>query len=149
MQVLTVAGRGFRLLVPVSLVAQVAGRMPLTPTALDIPGAAGIVQWRNYSLPLFLTSELMGGPAGDDDGYANVVVLWPMKSAGKSSFMALTSLGPPSVIEVDELPAADGNAGKPWVLAHVRLPDGPGVIPDLDALARRAWNRNKGEPDND
>ncbi len=140
MQVLAIPARGIQLLVPVSMVAQVAGRLPVTPTSLDIPGAAGIIQWRRISLPLFRTSELLGGGA-DDDGFRHVVVLWPMRSAGSRSFVALTSTGPPRVIDVDDLPAADGDPGMPWTLACASLPDGLGVIPDIDALTRRAWSR--------
>lgn len=149
MQVLAIPAQGFQLLVPVSMVAQVAGRLPLTPTSLDIPGAAGIIQWRQFSLPLFRTSELLGRGAADDDDFRHVVVLWPMKSAGNRSFVALTSPGPPRVIDVDDHPATDGDAGIPWVLAYVSLPEGLGVIPDIDALARRAWNRSASGTGND
>ena len=142
MQVLSIPARGFQLLVPLSMVAQVAGRLPLSPASLDIPGAAGMIQWRQCSLPLFRTSELMGGRAADDEEFRHVVVLWPMKSAGNRSFVALTSQGPPRVIDVGDPPAADGDAGIPWALAYASLPDGLGVIPDIDALARRAWNRH-------
>lgn len=139
MQVLTVSARGFQLLLPVNMVAQITGPVPVVPGSLDIPGCAGTIQWREYSAPLFRTSELMGGGAADDNGYERIVVIWPMRSAGNHSFIALTSLGPPRVIDVSELPAADEDADMPWALSYVTLPDGLGVVADIDALARKAW----------
>ena len=140
MQVLTVLATGFQVLLPVNMVAQITGPVPVKPSDLNIPGAEGSIQWREYSLPLFRTSELMGGLPQDDDQYERVVVLWPMRSAGNRSFVALTSLGPPRVMDVSELPAAEEDAEMPWALGYVSLPDGLGVVADIDALAQRAWN---------
>ena len=66
-------------------------------------------------------------------------MLWPMKSAGSDSFVALTSLGPPRVVDATGLPAADDDAEMPWALGYVNLSEGLGVIPDIDSLARTAW----------
>jgi chemotaxis signal transduction protein len=139
MQVLAVKASGFQLLLPVNMVAQITGKLPVQPGNLGIPGAAGLIQWREFNLPLFRTSELFGGKESDDDSYERVVVLWPMKSAGTHSFIALTSLGPPRVVDVSGLPAADDDAEMPWALGYVNLADGLGVIPDIDALASEAW----------
>jgi hypothetical protein len=139
MQVLTVSAAGFQLLLPVNTVAQITGRLPIQQGSIGIKGAAGFVQWREFNLPLFRTSELFGRKKSDDENYERIVVLWPMKSAGSRSFIALTSLGPPRVVDISDLPAAEGDAEMPWALGYVNLADGLGVIPDIDGLARRAW----------
>lgn len=139
MQVLTVMAKGFQLLLPVNMVAQITGPVPVKPSTLDIPGTQGMIQWREYSLPLFRTSELMGGLPQDDDQYERIVVLWPMRSAGNRSFIGLTSLGPPRVMDASELPPAEEDAEMPWALGYVSLPDGLGVVADIDSLAQRAW----------
>ncbi len=139
MQVLTVTAAGFQLLLPVNMVAQITGRMQPDPVGPPMTGVCGMVQWREFRLPLFRTSELFGGKAEDDENYERIVVLWPMKSAGRESFIGLTSLGPPRVVDVTDLPAAREDAGMPWSLGYVDLADGLGVIPDIDALARQAW----------
>ncbi len=139
MQILSIPARGFQLLVPVSMVAQVIARVASTPTALEIQGLDGMIRWNDLRLPLFRTSELMGGKPSDDGDYRQIVVLWPMRSAGRQSYLALTSLDTPEVVPAADWLEAEGVMPRPWALAYAAMPNGLGVIPDLDALARRAW----------
>ncbi len=143
MQVLAIPCKRCELLVPLGMVAEVVGRVPVAPAVLDIRGFAGVIHWNGCHLPLFRTSELMGGAASDDQGYRQTVVLWPMKSAGNRSYMALTSLGTSKVIPVGELAPPEEHVMFPWALACAAMPEGLGVIPDLEALALRAWHQDR------
>ncbi len=138
MQVLSLNAQGFQVLVPVNMVAQILGTAPLdTPDPklrAAMPFLCGNFSWREFQVPLFDISALhVKASAGND--YERMVVLWPLSSAGKKGFLALTSLGPPRVVDITDEPAAGQKPDFQFMTSCVNLPDGLGVIPDLQQLS--------------
>ena len=137
MQVLSLTARDVKILLPVNMVAQIIGRANLfSEDELAFQSSAGTFKWREYSVPLLRTSQLMGGDESADEGYERIVVLWPMKSATSRSFMGLTSLMPPRVIDITNQPSADPPSDTPYLLDCVRVNDELALIPDIDKVSR-------------
>ena len=137
MQVLSLTARDAKILLPVNLVAQIIGRASLdSNTELKFDSSAGTFRWREYSVPLLRTSQLMGGEESADDEYERIVVLWPMKSATSRSFIGLTSLMPPRVIDITNQPSADPPADTPYLMDCVRVNNEIALIPDIDQVSR-------------
>jgi len=138
MQVLSLNAQGFQVLVPVSMVAQILGTAPLSNPKSEVvqsmPFLCGNFQWREYQVPLFDISAMhVSGAAGSS--YERMVVLWPLASAGKRAFFALTSLGPPRVVDINEGSIAGHLPDFKYMSGSVNLPDGLGIVPDLQKLS--------------
>ncbi|MGI9317155.1 MAG: chemotaxis protein CheW [bacterium] len=137
MQVLSLTAQGLKILLPVNMVAQIIGRAKLVQDpAQRFKSNAGDFRWREYSVPLLRTSELVGASESADDEYERIVVLWPMKSASSRSFIGLTSLAPPRVIEISGQPSAERPADTQYILDCVQLDGDLGLIPDIDQVSR-------------
>lgn len=126
------------MLVPVNMVAQILGTSPLTDPdperVASMPFLCGNFQWREFQVPLFDISAMqVSGSAGSD--YERMVVLWPLASAGKKGFFALTSLGPPRVVDITDDALPGQLPDFQYVSGSVNLPDGLGIVPDLQKLS--------------
>ncbi len=144
MQVLSLGTCAGSLLVPVGVVAQIAGSEERISQAHELPFIRNQIQWREYSMPLVYSSEMLGAGVGSDDACKRSVIFWPMKGCGHTELFALTSLDSPKVLNLDEDVAAvrvDTGEGayslynSRYVLGLVRLEDKPGIIPNLKYLA--------------
>ncbi|MBX2868506.1 MAG: hypothetical protein KTR18_07500 [Acidiferrobacterales bacterium] len=142
MQVLSLNAQGFQVLVPVNMVAQILGTSPLDAPDPDfkesMPFLCGKFGWREFQVPLFDISALHAGVKAGSD-YERMVVLWPLASAGKKGFFALTSLGPPRVVEITDQPVAAQKPDFRFMSNCVTLSDGLGVIPDLQQLSDKYY----------
>ncbi len=136
MQVLTLQAAGFQILIPVSMVAQIVGSVPVSTSDIEFPALAGHISWREYTVPLLKSSELMAHLAGADDDYQRIVILWPMKSTANDAFLALTSLDSPRVIDISDQQATDEGSEMDYMLGAVQLEGDPGVIPDIGQICR-------------
>lgn len=146
MQVLTLAGQDFKILLPVNMVAQIIGRSTVTPPADgEFKSLAGSFRWRDYAVPLLRTSELMGKSSTADQDYERIVVLWPMKSASSRSFIGLTSLAPPRVVEITEQPSSEMITEMPYALSCLQLENELAVIPDIDQVSRDLFENADGQ----
>lgn len=146
MQALTIAGQDFKALLPVNMVAQIIGRSAVTPASDDkFKSLAGNFRWREYGVPLLRTSELMGKSSTADEDYERIVVLWPMKSASSRSFIGLTSLAPPRVVEITDQPSSEIITEMPYALGCLRLENELVVIPDIDQISRDLFENADGQ----
>jgi len=146
MQVLTLAGQDFKVLLPVNMVAQIIGRSTVTPPSDgEFKSLAGSFRWREYGVPLLRTSELMGKSSTADEDYERIVVLWPMKSASSRSFIGLTSLAPPRVVEITDQPSAEMITEMPYALVCLQLENELAVIPDIDQVSRDLFENADGQ----
>ena len=136
MQTLAIPAGAFQLLIPVNLVAQIIGTQKVDTVDIGMSAQEGGIIWRDYQVPLLRSIELMTGAAGSDSGYERIVVLWPMKSATRRSFIALTSMGPPKVIDIVSEPAPENRPDFEYALGYVELEDGLGVIPDIERISQ-------------
>ena len=139
MQTLAIPADSFHLLIPVSLVAQIVGTQKVNPAAAKIPAQEGYIRWREFDIPLLRSAELITGASGIDSDYQRIIVLWPMKSATKRSFIALTSMGPPRVIDIVSQSAPENAPNFKYTLGYVELEDGLGVIPDVERIANTLY----------
>jgi hypothetical protein len=135
MQVLSLFADGFQVLLPVSMVAQIIGRTQVIEAEPVVRGMAGKISWREFEVPLLLTSELMAAKTGKDESYERIVVLWPMKSAGNQGFLSLTSLGPPRVIDIEDQTSPAITPDLNYLMGAVVLDNGVGAIPDIDLIS--------------
>ena len=147
MQVLSIPVNNYQLLLPISMVAQIIGKVAIAdPKSVSASAAAkggevshrclyGMVKWKEYDLPLIRSSELIGQSRKADESYERMVILWPMKSATNRAFIGLTSLGAPRVVDITEQPFANINADLSYSLGVVQLDGSLGVVPDIDRLS--------------
>jgi hypothetical protein len=139
MQVLALQAAGFQVLVPVNMVAQIVGTVPVSTSDMEFPALAGQFRWREYTVPLLKSSELMSHLAGADDDYQRIVILWPIKSTTNEDFLALTSLDSPKVIEISDQQATDELSEMDYILGAVQLEGDPGVIPDIGRICTELY----------
>ncbi len=111
----------------------------------------GAVEWRGFTVPVINAAVFANDDAADADDtdaadagsnqtkhrkYA--VILLPMKHRQPDEFFALSSFAAPSVIEIDDQPAAaPTDTGQPpkHLLGYVQLKQRLGLVPDLHTLA--------------
>ena len=140
MQVLSISAQDLKVLLPVNMVAQIIGRSNLDPgSGDDFKSNAGHFRWREYSVPLLRTSQLMGGSQSADDNYERIVVLWPMKSATSRSFIGLTSLAPPRVVEITDQPSVTAPDEAQYVMDCLRIENELALIPDIERISRELF----------
>jgi len=140
MQVLSLFADGFQVLLPVNMVAQIIGPTQVAEADPAVRGMTGKIRWREFEVPLLLTSELMAGKTGSDTGFERIVVLWPMKSAGAQGFLAMTSLGPPRVVDIEDQTAPSTMPNLDYLLGAVVLDSGIAAIPDIDRVSAELYN---------
>jgi chemotaxis signal transduction protein len=146
MQVLSISAQNLKVLLPVNMVAQIIGRTNLDPGSNhEFRSNAGQFRWREYSVPLLRTSQLMGGSQSADDDYERIVVLWPMKTATSRSFIGLTSLTPPRVVEITDHPSVEAPTDARYVMDCLRIENEVALIPDIDQVSTELFNSSAQE----
>ena len=140
MQVVTLKMSSGHLLVPVSIVAQIIGSSGLSAYDGRLPSVRNAITWRDYRIPLVFSSELCGAPEGSDEDFERSVVLWPMKGAGATDMIALSSQNSPRVVNI----TPDSGMGDQAVygdfsLGTVSVEGGLGIIPDLEKLSNTIY----------
>lgn len=141
MKVLAIAANNYQLLLPISMVAQIVGLDTINRSPdIQHEHLAGLVTWRGYDIPLIRSSELTGQRLNADQEFERIVILWPMKSASNRSFLALTSMTAPRVIEIDREQLISTKTRIPYSQGVVQLDDaGFGIIPDIARLAAEIY----------
>lgn len=142
MQVLSITSTRGGLFIPLSIVAQVIRNSEGRDWDSELDFVESTVNWRDYSVPLVKSSELLGAGINADRNYNRAVVLWPMKSGGKTDLFALTSLDSPRVLTIDsslesiktaeDLELVNHN---PYLLDAVEIDGIRGFIPNLDTIS--------------
>ncbi len=143
MQVLALPASGFQILVPVNMVAQIVGMLPVSTADMEFRSLSGQIRWREYTVPLLKSSELLTGIPGADTNYQRIVILWPIKNTANDAFIALTSLGAPKVIDITDQPVAETAIELTYTLGLIELDSELGVIPDIGALCRDMYNEGQ------
>ena len=140
MQALAIPLGAFDMLIPVNMVAQITGVTDVSASELSMPNIEGNIQWRDYQVPLIRAGELISGVSGIDDGYKRIVVLWPMKTADKKSFMAFVSKSAPKVVDIVSQSAPEHHPEFNYVLGYVDLMGGLAVIPDIERISTQLFS---------
>jgi hypothetical protein len=143
MQVLSLETKAGALLVPVSMVAQILSRSEPAEFSHSLPFIRSSVQWREYSVPLVYSSELLGEMQGSDEDYRRGVVFWPLKGTGATDLFALTSLESPKVITIASDTTLTSSQGEKlpsgissdFIIGGLEAEGQTGYIPDLKHLA--------------
>ena len=118
------------------MVAQILGRGPVSPISNPaLPALAGNVSWREFSVPVCRSSQLLGYDEAADRDYERVVVLWPMKSSHSRAFLGLTSLTAPRVLDVGEGSVPNDAPELSFALDYLMVDGQLGVIPDIERLS--------------
>lgn len=147
MQVLSLTGKGFQLLLPVNMVAQILGRTALSESvATDTGYVIGSVGWREFQVPVCASSRLLGFEPAADRDYERVVVLWPMKSAHTGAFMGLTSLTAPRVIDIVDPTSPEHPPELDFALDYLMIDGELGVIPDIERLSNTLYTETANQP---
>lgn len=142
----TTTGQLPPLVIPAGLVAAIVGAVEAQPSGREHQWICGDFHWRGLPVLVinpaaFGAENETGGEQAQPCGYS--VILWPLKGGRADRFFALTSAGPPRVVEIDGSPASAPSAteGQPDnVLGYVALDRRTGMIPDLEKLAREIFH---------
>ena len=144
MQVLALESKAGNILVPVSMVAQIVSRSLMKPFQNHADFVSSSINWRDIEIPLVYSSEMLGADSGSDAEFERAVVLWPMKGRQAADLFALTSLGSPHVVTIDEgIKRVEGNGSsvitnetaREYVLDYLQIEDRPAMIPDLRLIS--------------
>ena len=144
MQVLALESIVGNILVPVSMVAQIVSRSLTKPFQSYADFVSSSIDWRDIEIPLIYSSEMLGAESGADAEFERAVVLWPMKGRQAADLFALTSMGSPHVVSIDEdtkrmedngSSVISNESAREYVLDYLQIEGHPAVIPDLRLIS--------------
>jgi len=140
MQVLALEFKAGIMLVPISMVAQIVSRSLIKPFHCSASFVSSSISWRDIEVPLVYSSEMLGAESGSDAEFERAVLLWPKAT----DLFALTSMGSPHVVTIDEdikrledegSSIVSKESAKQYVLDYLQVDEKPAVIPDLRLIS--------------
>ena len=150
MQALTLDTLFGQLLIPISMVAQIASRSEHKDIERSLSFVNSSISWREYNIPLVSSSEMLGAERGADDNYDRAVILWPIQGAENQDLFALTSLESPKIINISNQIKSNEQQGRELITddtARQFILDFPDIdghvcfIPDLSLISKLIFKR--------
>ena len=140
---LTLELHGVKLLLPNTLVAEVAETIEVTAAANTPDWLSGFISWRGRTIPLVSFEHLLGKDTIGRHDESRMVVLNTLNNNPRIPFIALEIQGLPhlsllkhGMLEYDENNTLD----EPVVLSGLRLDGEALVVPNIDAIERMLEN---------
>ncbi len=136
---LSIPLNGSTLLLPNTAVAEVTEFGEPTPLTNGPGWLLGLLRWRGISIPVLAMESLVATANIPSSGTpAKVVVCNTLNGNSKLPFIAMAASGIPRLTWVREEALDEGEKRETGdhsaVLRNVKMPDGEGIIPDLDLL---------------
>ena len=132
--------KGEQVLLPNTTVAEVVSYQKPEPTQDGPEWFLGMVNWRDYRVPVFSFEAAIGGKVATPTSRSRIVVLNTLNGNARLPYIGLLSQGIPHLQVVGMnaiMPNNDISVPSPTVASYALLGNQPVMVPNIDDLEAR------------